>query len=342
MHSASVLPNHTLNVTVLLFSTMAPHLTLKLHLLTCSPLSLFLIIITSALAGNILFVPLTGEGSHVNVMNAMATEMVVRGHNITMLVSSHYKETLSSVHGNERYHFEVFKPSISLESRREYLKNMTNAGLKGKYTEWLIKMFRSDHVRSKSIEYRMMLSDKDLMSRLRDSNFDLAVADISHLCPTVQYLRKHMGIPFVATSCTLTISGGKSLGNRLPFNPSYIPEALTAFDHVMSFQERLINTGWALFITGVRICFSNSFEELRHEFDIADTTHYYDDAELFLINSHFSLDFPKPTLPSTIMVGGLTTGPSQTLDTVSSLNSMNEYTKTLSWFYNKTENYNNK
>ena len=99
-----------------------------------------------------------------------------------------------------------------------------------------------------------------------------------------------------------------------------MPEMMSAFDHRMSFKERLINTGWTLFFLGLMSMFSNPYEKLRHDFDIADATPFYDDSELFLVNTHFSLDFPKPILPGTVMVGGLTTRPSQILDTVSILN----------------------
>ena len=283
------------------------------------PLCLFLTIPTASMAGNILFVPLLGEGSHYVVMNSIATEMVTRGHNITMLVPSHYRDIYKSSI-QEHYHFEVFTPFISQKCLHELMKNITSAGLNGNYTEWMMTYFiGGDYENKQMLECQSLIGDTNLMSRLHNSKFDLAVEDMI-LCPTVQYLRKVMGIPYVVMSPLLTIPSSVSLANRWPLNPSYMPEMMSAFGHRMTFQERLINTGWTLFFIGLMKMFSNPFEKLRHGFGIADTTPFYDDAELFLINSHFSLDFPKPTLPSTVMVGGLTTGPSKTLNTVSSLN----------------------
>ena len=180
--------------------------------------------------------------------------------------------------------------------------------------------FGSDFQNNQMLECRSVLGDRDLMSRLRNSKFDLAVEDMNHFCPIVQYLRKNMGIPYIAMSLLLTIPASASVTNRWPLNPSYMPEMTSALDHMMSFKERLMNTGWTLFFIGLMNTFSNPYEKLRHDFGIADTTIFYDDAELYLINSHFSLDFPKPTLPNTVMVGGLTSGPGQLLDTVSDLN----------------------
>ena len=280
---------------------------------------------TVSRAANILFVPMFGEGSHYTTMKNIALEMVNRGHNITMLVPSYYKEIYksSSPHGEEleRYHFEVFTPFNSQESLHELLRNITSAGLRSKYAEWIINHYiGSDFANNHMLECRGILGDKDLMSRLRNSKFDLAMEDMNHLCPIVQYLRKNMGIPYVAMSFLLTVPASASLANRWPFNPSYMPEMMSASDHVMSFQERLINTGWTLFFMNMLTMLNKAFIKLRHDFGITDTTPFYDDAELFLINSHFSLDFPKPTLPNTVMVGGLSAGPGQLLDSVSDWN----------------------
>ena len=236
--------------------------------------------LTVTKADNVLLVPLFGQGSHYFAMNTIATEMVNRGHNITMLVSSHYKENLSSLHGKERFHSEVFTPFISQESLNELLKNMTSAGLNGNYTEWIMAdFFGSDFQNNQMLECRSVLGDSDLMSRLRNSKFDLAVEDMNHFCPIVQYLRKNMGIPYIAMSLLLTIPASASVTNRWPLNPSYMPEMTSALDHMMSFKERLMNTGWTLFFIGLMNTFSNPYEKLRHDFGIADTTIFYDDAE---------------------------------------------------------------
>ena len=196
-------------------------------------------------------------------------------------------------------------------------QNMTRAGLKGKYMEWLIEFIGGDYDRKQVLECRTMFGDDDLMSRLRTSSFDLAIEDFTHFCPIVQYLRKNMEIPFVAISLLSAIPSVACVINRWPFNPSYMPEMFTVLNHTMSFQERLFNTGWTLFEISVAKMIGNSYDGLRHDFGIADTTPFYDGAELYLINSHFSLDFPKPTLPNTVMVGGLTTRSGQLLDKVS-------------------------
>ena len=164
---------------------------------------------TVSMASNILFVPLLGEGSHYVVMNVIATEMINRGHNITMLVPSHYKDIYKSS-CQEYYYFEVYTPFNSQQSLHDIMKNSTSAGLNGNNTEWLMNDYlENDYVKNQILECQSILGDKDLMSRLRNSKFDLAVEDMI-LCPTVQYLRKNMGIPYVVMSPLLTIPSSVS------------------------------------------------------------------------------------------------------------------------------------
>ena len=61
---------------------------------------------------------------------------------------------------------------------------MTRASLKGKYTEWIRTISGSEYEQNQVLECRTMLGDKDLMSRLRNSNFDLAVEDNESFMPS--------------------------------------------------------------------------------------------------------------------------------------------------------------
>ena len=292
--------------------------------IACFPICLLVLMTPAAFAGNILAVPAVGEGSHYDVMNSIAAEMANRGHNITMLVATHYTEKLSTLHGGERFHFETFTPVIPREYLVESLKNMTNAGLKGKFFEWLIATLGSDFEKQQVLECRNLLENEDLMSTIRNAKFDLALFDTSNMCPVVQYLRKEVRIPFVAVSAILNTFSGISFANRWPFNPAYMPDLTTGFDHVMSFQERLTNAALTLFFSGLLSLSANAYDELRSDFGIADTTQFYEDAELFLVNGNFALEFPKPSLPNTVMVGGLTTKPAQSLNTVRSFKPFNK------------------
>ena len=71
------------------------------------------------------------------------------------------------------------------------------------------------------------------MSTIRNTKFDLALVDANSMCPVVQYLCKEVGIPFVAVSAILNTFSGISFANRWPFNPAYMQDFSSGFDHVM-------------------------------------------------------------------------------------------------------------
>ena len=85
----------------------------------------------------------------------------------------------------------------------------------------------------------------------------------------------------------------------------------------MTFYERIVNVLSVLFFYILMTSVANPCEDIRLDFDIVHTTQYYEDADLFLVNTNFALDFPRPVLPNTVPVGGLTTKPRNSLDKVS-------------------------
>ena len=53
--------------------------------------------------------------------------------------------------------------------------------------EWTTQeLIGSDYEKNQVLECRTLFDDDDLMTKLRNSNFDLAVEDMGHLCPVVQ------------------------------------------------------------------------------------------------------------------------------------------------------------
>ena len=186
--------------------------------------------------------PMVGEGSHYNVLISIAGKLQARGHSITMLVADFFKEPLSKSKNpvEQAIHFEFFKTRTTHAEHAETYTNMTNAGLKGRFTEWLMEVSSSEFVKNLVLECHDMIGNQQLMSRLQNSNFDLSVVDNGHNCPLVQYVRKKLNIPFVALSPIGTLSSSNLLANRVPFNPSYMPEFTTGLDHVMTFSEHII------------------------------------------------------------------------------------------------------
>ena len=263
-------------------------------------LTVFLWHVMPSQPSNILLLPLSGEGSHYEVMANIGKELLHRGHTVTILIGGNYEDKAKN--SSEGFLYEFFKPVISEGFLHEHLKHMVDAGLQHRYILWLVKSLGSNYVHKIVQECHQTLTDTELMSRLRDSNFDLSVVDMSHKCPVVKYLRKDLEIPYVAVSAMLTIPSAACFGNRWPFNPSYMPEFTTGLPHKMTLSQRFTNTATFIFFVIIFSCFGS--------------TPIYNDAELYLINTHFALGFARPLLPNTIPVGGLTTRPHQPLQAV--------------------------
>ncbi len=292
-------------------------ITFKL-LLLCLAFGLGLMFIASVpvKASNILIFPLVGEGSHYNVMKTIAKNLLQRGHNVSMVIGDVFRDKLGKLDSEEQQIEFIFHQStVTYEERMIFRSAMTNAGLHGRYTEWLMQFRKSDLYSKYAMECPTILGDVELITKLQ--NFDLSIGANRHKCPLLQYLRMKHGVKFVTVSTDQVMPAIDSIGKRIPFNPSYMPEMTSALDHHMTFIERLRNV--AKFLTYILIftVLKSGNSETRNEFGIADVSPYYEDAELFLINTNFALDFARPLVPSAIPVGGLSTKPAQSLSVVS-------------------------
>ncbi|XP_072022356.1 UDP-glucuronosyltransferase 2A1-like [Amphiura filiformis] len=274
---------------------------------------LYWILVPLVCASNILIYPFTGEGSHYSVMYNVAKELTVRGHTITMLVGDIFEDKVLKSTGvdEERIEFIFHKTCLTYDERIGAIGNMTNAMLEGRYREWMMEVSSTDFFKKYEKECVTVLGDEEFMSNLQ--NFDLSVGDNNHDCSVVQYLRLKYGIKFVSVSAILGVPSIDSITKRIPFNPSYMPETSSTLDHVMTFSDRLKNVATSFTILVVFTLLNMPKYETRKEFGITETSPYYEDAELFLINTDFALDFARPLLPNAIPVGGLTTKPKRPL-----------------------------
>ncbi|XP_072036741.1 UDP-glucuronosyltransferase 2A2-like [Amphiura filiformis] len=266
-------------------------------------------LLTNVHCSNILLVPLSGHGSHYHVMLNVAKELLHREHNVTMLVADRHEHQIATSKNPTEgaIHFIFFPSLFTLDEYIELMTNMTAAGLSGKYVEMVMGVFT--FVESFNEECgNSVLANPKILSTLRDSNFDLSIADMSG-CIIYQYLYKYMGIPYVALSAVLTIPHLALFVNRTPLNPTYIPEASSGFDHAMSFPQRVKNVGISLLVTVIFHVRPDPYREVSQH----GLTIFSEDAELILINTNFVLDFPRPFLPNTKAVGGLTVGPGRPL-----------------------------
>ena len=279
-----------------------------------------MIIPTSVDASNILAIPYVGEGSHYYVMTSVTKELAARGHNVTILVHSGYKDKVippGSTPGSIPYNFVFFDSVFTPDAFKDYCKGITDAGLEGRNLQFMFELLMSDFMDTQIEDCRQILGNKQLMTQLQSSNFDLALVDPEFQCPVIQYLHKTIGLPFIGVLAVSTLPGAALVEHRAPVNPAYMPDFATGYDHRMAFTERLTNTALSLLYMVLISSFASPYDEVKKEYGIPDASNMYGGHELFLLNTDLGFDFPKPLLPNQIAVGGLTTKPAKPLDHVS-------------------------
>jgi glucuronosyltransferase len=140
-----------------------------------------------------------------------------------------------------------------------------------------------------------------------EEKFDLIITELFNTDCMLGFVHKFK-VPFIAIGTSVMMPWGNArFGN--PDNPSYIPHHFLPHSDRMSFSERLLNAvcqvsvQWAYhFLMDTpteriaRRYFGDSLPPLA---DIARNT------SLLLLNTHFSMNQPRPLVPQIIEVGGL-------------------------------------
>lgn len=139
-----------------------------------------------------------------------------------------------------------------------------------------------------------------------EQKFDLLITECfnSRLFYTLSY---KFQIPFITLSSSTLFSWvSHDVGN--PTNPSYIPSMLSYQSNKMNFFQRVDNTLIALICTVAQeIIFNSKEEEMKVKYfghNIPSLRDISKNMSLVMVNSHFTLNFPRPLVPGIIEIGG--------------------------------------
>ena len=179
----------------------------------------------------------------------------------------------------------------------------------------MTKDFLSMISRAHSIWYdaiSQLLDDENMVKRLKDAQYDLVLTDPA-IAPGV-LLAKYLKLPLVLN--VRWIPGGEGQFVIAPSPLSYIPVPGSGLTDKMNFMQRVKN----LLFYGI-ILFQNKFfigpihnvacsKYIDGECDIISMLQ---DADIWLFRSDFVFDFPRPTMPNVIYIGGFQCKPAQPL-----------------------------
>lgn len=244
---------------------------------------------------NILFLfPYNGK-SHVDVFLPLTKVLAHRGHHVTVI--SH----LAFENSNENYTNIV----LSLE-------NLIEVREIGKYKQDILSLCLLPLLMEKSAKARCSrtLKDKPLKKFLdAEMKFDVVLMEYFTSDCFAGIVNK-VRAPVIGLSSTTILPWLNSrFGN--PSNPAYVPHNLLCFSDKMSFFERLINfvVQAAHEIFYLHRMMDNDYNIAQEHFsDLPQLWNIVSKSSLFLVNTHFSLNFPRPLVPSIVEVGGLHIG----------------------------------
>ncbi|KAM9475422.1 UDP-glucuronosyltransferase 2A2-like isoform 2-T2 [Clarias gariepinus] len=236
-------------------------------------------------AGKILVYP--AEGSRWLNMNIILHELYKRGHDLTVVRSSmslqipehapHYKSLTIKV-----------SQAISLDTP-ELTVSLLKKTTESRKSKWSVLSFIAQYQclfafigQSRRVSAEMLrtiLEDKILINYLHNAKFDMIFTE-THGSGIV--LGSYLGLPIVLN--TRWIMNKEAHFAVAPSPLSYIPTAGSELNDKMTFTDRLKNL-----------------------------LHYAIGADLWLMRVDFVFEFPRPTMPNVVYIGGFQCKPSSPL-----------------------------
>lgn len=148
---------------------------------------------------------------------------------------------------------------------------------------------------------RVMLTDPNVKKRIED--FDLLVIDHFFFCGFL-FAEKYKK-PFVMLECSSYITYYEV---AVPGASSWVPPFMSGLSDKMSIADRAKSLISNLFVTMFLTVLDKNFSKLKNEMNIAPGTSISElrqKAELYLINSDYIFEFPRPLVPNVVYVGGM-------------------------------------
>lgn len=255
---------------------------------------------------NILVVPV--DGSHWINMKVILQELHSRGHNITVLRSSKswYIPSNSSIYtsidvlmledeADVNYYNKVLLNVMDCRRYPVFIRTFCQQNL-------ISSMLQKGHeILARSVA--IMLEDPVFMAKMQDGKFDLMLTDPAL---TIGVLLGHyLKLPMVFN--VRWINSGEGHLTIAPSPISYVPVSGSELSDQMNFQERMKNMLHYLYSVYERHFIINPpYSALfqQHFPPGTDLLSLQLAADIWLIRTDFVFEFPRPTMPNVVHIGG--------------------------------------
>lgn len=157
-----------------------------------------------------------------------------------------------------------------------------------------------------------ILEDKTLIKQFLDSKYDLVLTDPA-IAPGV-ILAKYLKLPLVLNVRWITSGDGQFIMAPSPL--SYIPVPGSGLTDKMNFMQRVKNVlFYGLSLFQQRFLIGPTYDAVCEKYveGGCDIVSLLQEADIWLFRSDFVFDFPRPTMPNLVYIGGFQCSPAQPL-----------------------------
>ncbi|XP_071352008.1 UDP-glucuronosyltransferase 2C1-like [Trachinotus anak] len=282
--------------------------------------TLLLVQLSSASGGKILVFPL--DGSHWVNMNVLIEELHAKGHEITVIRASdswyiseksplYTSVTIPSTGGFEE-HFETFlSPQLEIRLQAKPTFFWSYIWTHIQIQRMVVNQFYHFHKKMSEMIIQIF-EDENLMRSLHDAKYDVVLTD-----PGIgggAILARRLQVPLVF-NVRWTIQGEAHF-LIAPSPLAYIPFTATELTDRMTFPQRIKNV--LRYILGMYTL--SSITEPHYKPVVkqyfgpdVDYSTFFLDADIWLMRNDFVFEFPRPTMPNIVYMGGFQCKPPKLL-----------------------------
>lgn len=281
-----------------------------------APLTCLLFMVCCCHSGNVLVVP--EEGSHWVNMQVILRKLHTHGHSITVVRSSKswYIQESSSIYSTitvnpletEDVGPDFFKMLLERSLALQKMSPLIRFIEQQKDIASILKVFHNGALRMIST----ILEDAALVEQMRDAKFDLLLTDPAF--PAGVLIANFLHLPMVYN--VRWLNAGDAHMAIAPSPPSHVPVYNSLLDDQMNFLQRTENFLRYLFSLLQEHCIIVPiYRELleRHFPPGTDLLSLQQSADIWLMRVDFVFEFPRPTMPNVVYMGGFQCRPAQPL-----------------------------
>uniref|UniRef100_A0A8C1SZN1 UDP-glucuronosyltransferase n=1 Tax=Cyprinus carpio TaxID=7962 RepID=A0A8C1SZN1_CYPCA len=287
---------------------------MKMHYSTLLGLFILFSALSSSYAGKVLVVP--ADGSHWINMKILIVELHAKGHNITVVrgSSSWYITEQSPLYTSITVDTGEFDDDF-MEKFLPHLLKMQRQG-----RSFWNEIALVDEVYRKFTEFHQqicnmtaaMFENETLMNSLKDTAYDLVLTDPAFGGGVL--LAHRLGLPLVF-NVRWTVYGEAHF-DIAPSPLSYIPVIGLQLTDKMTFSQRVMNV-----LAYIMILYKHSkylgspYQEFSQKYfgPNVDFFSLLQNADIWLMRNDFIFEFPRPTMPNVVYMGGFQCKPAKPL-----------------------------